>query len=381
MRLTRILPALLLLVALPAISQTREADVKTAFARAAHLKRGINVSHWFSQSAFDYSVKHTEMETTPEDIQTIAKLGFDNVRLSIDAKPLGMSFMGYGPDHGTGRDFVARLDKAVDEILATGMAVQIDLHPEPDFKQAVKNTGEGVDRFVALWRLLAAHYANRDPERVFFEVMNEPEVNDGYRWAGIQSRAAAAIREVAPRHTIIATGANWSDIQDLLLLQPLADGNVIYNFHYYDPHEFTHQGASWGPVYWTEEKAIPYPVDESVMADRLAKITDPVARYRVKGYWLDHWDGHRVRLMIDSAGDWARANHVPLICNEFGAYREVTEPTDRLRWIHDVRTALEANGIGWAMWDYHNGFGVAVKDASGKSVVDPGTVEALGLKK
>jgi hypothetical protein len=31
------------------------------------------------------------------------------------------------------------------------------------------------------------------------------------------------------------------------------------------------------------------------------------------------------------------------------------------------------------MWDYHNGFGVAVKDKDGKSVVDPGTVETLGL--
>ena len=52
----------------------------------------------------------------------------------------------------------------------------------------------------------------------------------------------------------------------------------------------------------------------------------------------------------------------------------------RTNWIRDVRTALEADGIGWAMWDYHNGFGVAVKDANGKSVVDPQTVEALGLK-
>ncbi len=156
---------------------------------------------------------------------------------------------------------------------------------------------------------------------------------------------------------------------------------MIYNFHDYDPHEFTHQGASWGPVYWTEEKAIPYPSDEAVMADRLKQISDQAARYRVKGYWLDHWDEHRIRLMIDSAAEWAGANHVPLICNEFGVYQKVAEPADRLRWIHDMRTALEADGIGWAMWDYHNGFGVAVKDKDGKSVVDPGTVEALGLKK
>jgi len=78
---------------------------------------------------------------------------------------------------------------------------------------------------------------NRDPERVFFEILNEPEVSDPYRWAGIQARVAAAIREAAPRHTIIATGPNYSDIADLLTLHPLADGNVIYNFHFYDPHE------------------------------------------------------------------------------------------------------------------------------------------------
>ena len=61
-----------------------------------------------------------------------------------------------------------------------------------------------------LWRELAAHYANRDPERVFFEILDEPEVSDPYRWAGIQERLAAAIREAAPRNTIIATGPNYS---------------------------------------------------------------------------------------------------------------------------------------------------------------------------
>ena len=372
--LRAILCTILLLAALPAFAQTREADVKTAFARAQHLRHGINASIWFAQHASDYSARHTDTETTPDDIAIMAKLGFDNVRVSVDPVPLEQSMAGHS-------DFLARLDKAVDTIVADGMAVELDIHPEPPFKLAVKTTGDGVDRFVEVWRRLAAHYADRDPERVFFEVENEPEVNDSYRWGGIQARVAAAIRESAPKHTIIATGANWSDIQDLLAVEPLADGNVIYNFHYYDPHEFTHQGATWGSLHWTYEKKIPYPSDEAVMEDRLKQIPDAVSRYRLKSYWFDHWDAHHIRLMIDSAGEWARANSVPLICNEFGVYRQVVEPADRLRWIHDVRTALEANSIGWAMWDYHNGFGVAVKDANGKSVVDPGTVEALGLKK
>ena len=120
-----------------------------------------------------------------------------------------------GPD-GLNADFVGRLDRAVDTMLADGLAVQIDLHPEDSYKQQLRTSDDAVDRLTMLWRRLAAHYANRDPERVFFEIMNEPEVNDPYRWAGIQARLAAAIREAAPRNTIIATGPNYSDIVDLL---------------------------------------------------------------------------------------------------------------------------------------------------------------------
>lgn len=367
-----------LLCALCGLAQDREADMKIAFARAQHLKRGINVSHWFSQNAQDYSAHHTDTETTSEDIATIAKLGFDNVRLSIDATPLEQYPRGAD---GLNDEFTGRLDRALDTILADGMAVQVDLHPEEPYKQGIRSSNASVDRLVQLWRKLAAHYANRDPERVFFEIMNEPEESDPYRWAGIQARVAAAIREVAPHHTIIATGPNYSDIVDLLTQHPLSDGNVIYNFHFYDPHEFTHQGAGWGAPYWIYERGIPYPPTESSMAELVKQVPDAADRFRLENYWLDHWDAHRIRLLMDEGADWGRANHVPLICNEFGVYREVAPPASRLEWLRDVRTALEADDIGWAMWDYHEGFGVAVKDKDGVSVVDWDTVAALGLKR
>lgn len=364
------------LFAQSASEANRAADLKTAFARARHLRRGINVSHWFSQNASDYSAQHTDTETTPDDIALIARLGFDNVRLSIDATPLEQALDG---SLLSNTDFLVRLDRAVDEILATGMAVQIDLHPEEAYKQAIRSHDDAVDRLVMLWHALAVHYSNRDQDRVFYEIMNEPEVSDSYRWAGIQARVAAAIREAAPHNTIIATGPNYSDIDDLLTQHPLPDGNVLYNFHFYDPHEFTHQGASWGEHYWIYEHQIPYPPTESTMQEKIAQVPDLADRYKLENYWLDHWDAHRIRLLIDEAAAWGKSNNVPLICNEFGAYRAVSEPASRLAWIHDVRTALEADSIGWAMWDFHNGFGVAVKDNAGKSIVDPDTVSALGL--
>src|ERR1035438_9650559 len=41
-----------------------------------------------------------------------------------------------------------------------------------------------------------------------------------------------------------------------------------------------------------------------------------------------------------------------------GVFREKSDPGSRNAWIRDVRTALESDHIGWAMWDYHGGFGV-----------------------
>jgi hypothetical protein len=376
--------AILLAIALPGLAfgqspaQDRAAGVRTASVRAQHLKRGINVSHWFSQNARDYSAKHTDAETNADDIALIARLGFDNVRLSVDATPLEQWPL--GPD-GLNAEFMGRLDKALNTMLADGLAVQVDLHPEDPYKQQLRTSDEAAQRLVVLWRKLAAHYANRDPERVFFEILNEPEVFDSYRWAGIQARVAAAIREVAPNHTIIATGAGWSNIVDLVAQQPLPDGNVIYNFHFYEPHEFTHQGAFWGDSLWRYEHDIPYPAAESNMKELLGEVPDPAGRYKLELYWLDHWDARRIQLLIDEAADWSKANHVPLICNEFGVYRRVADPASRNAWIHDVRAALEADGIGWAMWDYHNDFGVAIKEEGKPDQPDPATVEALGLKK
>ena len=356
----------------------RAAGVHTAFARAQHLKRGINASQWFAQSASDYSAARTNRYTDAADIALMAKLGFDNVRLSIDATPL--EGRPHGAD-GLNAEFLGRLDNAVDTMLADGLAVTIDLHPESSYKEKVRTTSEGVDRLVMLWRRLAAHYATRDPERVFFEIMNEPEVSDPYRWAGIQAGVAAAIREAAPKNTIIATGPNYSDIQDLLTQQPLADGNVIYNFHFYDPHEFTHQGAGWGSAWWIYTHGIPYPATESSMPDLVKEVPDAAARFQLERYWLDHWDAHRIRLTIDEAAAWGKTNGVPLICNEFGVFREQVDEQSRMNWIRDVRTALEADGIGWAMWDYRGNFGVVWKEDGQAAKVDGKVVAALGLGK
>jgi len=367
--------AVLLTLGSAAAAQDRAADVQTAFAHAQHLKHGINASEWFAQAG-DYSAARTDRYIDAGDIALMAKLGFDHVRLSIDAAALEAAIRGNG---GPNAGFLERLDRAVDTMLGNGLAVVIDLHPDENFKQQLRNGNDGVDRLAMLWQQLAAHYANRDAERVFFEILNEPEVSDAYRWQGVQARLTAAIREAAPKQMIIAAGANYSDIWDLLALEPLADGNVIYNFHFYEPHEFTHQGATWGEPWWTYTHSIPYPATESSMPELLQEVPGAVSRYRLENYWLNHWDAHHIRALIDEAADWGRVNHVPLICDEFGVFRDHADAESRMNWIRDVRSALEADGIGWTVWDYRGGFGVVRKQDGQPAQVDDAVVKALGL--
>ena len=102
------------------------------------------------------------------------------------------------------------------------------------------------ETFIQFWSRFAKHLSRHDPERVFLEPMNEPVFRQKEdQWPPIQERVIQAIRENAPRHTILATGASWSNIHTFVKLTPLADKNIIYNFHFYEPHIFTHQGATW----------------------------------------------------------------------------------------------------------------------------------------
>jgi endoglucanase len=263
-------------------------------------------------------------------------------------------------------------------ILDRQLAVVIDLHPDSDFKTRLAKDDSFVQEFSDFWRALARHYSTWDADRVFFEILNEPEFSDRYRWYGVQAKLAAAIREGAPRHTMIAAGARWSNDDELVFLEPLRDPNVIYNFHFYDPHIFTHQGATWGAYSWHWVKGLGYPSSPESAAKTAAGVPDAVDRLAVIRYGEDHWDAAHIDAEITQVAEWARQRGVPVVCNEFGVYRDYADPRDREAWIHDVRITLEAHGMGWTTWDYSGNFGVVTKK-DGRNVPDEITLRALGL--
>ena len=346
-----------------------------AFRRAQHLRHGINASEWFAQR-LNYSIDFLNTYTDPSDLRLMKQMGFDHVRMSIDPS----IFECQQPWERCER--VRKLDSIVDQILAEGMAVLIDIHPSDEFKKKLSRDNDAVVRFGLLWSKIAAHYADRDPERTFFELLNEPEFDDAYRWAGAQEQIARMVRNAAPNDTIILAGAMYSDIYHLLQLPASADHNVIYNFHYYEPFVFTHQGASWTTPTWPLLRHVPYPPSTEALQPLLNSLPDDTLRWQVLEYGLGHWNYDRIRQELAFAAQWAKQHDAPIICDEFGAYRQYVDPADRVHWISDMRRALEANGIGWTMWDYRGGFGVVRKDQSvnnNGAVVDQDVLHALGL--
>lgn len=361
---------LLLLMGASAASQSQQS--KKAEQRAHHLRHGINASEWFAQSS-DYSVSRLAKYTTDEDLDLIRQLGFDHVRLSVDPAIFACFERGQ-TDCGP----VATLDHVVTKCLELDLAVILDIHPTTEFKQRLATDDVAVLRFADLWQKIATHFRDRDAERVFFEIMNEPEMRDPYRWIAVQQKALLSIRHAAPEHTVIVAGARWSDIEDLIFLEPYSDQNVIYNFHFYEPHIFTHQGATWGEYFWRSLGKVPYPGTPENVRTALAPLDDDFARWRLTQYALEKWDRQHVEGEIDFAAQWARNRHVPIICNEFGVYRNYSDEASRVTWLGDVRSALEKNGIGWTMWDYRGGFGV-VRLQGEKREPDAEVVRALGL--
>jgi endoglucanase len=361
------------------------AQDELGFARAKHLRRGINLSMWYAQSS-DYSAARLASFTTLADFKLVHDLGFDHVRLSIDPVPLiagsqsavqtevrSMQPLMLDPDA------MARLDASVAQITAQGLVVVLDIHPSEDWKKNATNTDEGTAQFLLFWISFARHFAATDPEKVYFEVLNEPESVNYYRWSGELAVAVADIRAQAPHHTIIATGEDWGGIDGLRVLVPVRDDDVIYSFHDYEPMEFTHQGATWSTKTLVPLRGVPYPSTPENIAPLLPGLSDEAARKDLAAYGQQSWNIESMEKRIELAVAWAAKWHVPVWCGEFGVFRVYAPEAERARWTGDMRKTLEKDGIGWDMWDYQASFGLVTKKG-GTTTVDQSLVEALGLK-
>ncbi|MDD2792983.1 MAG: cellulase family glycosylhydrolase [Sediminibacterium sp.] len=349
------------------------------------LANGINLSNWFNdysdpaQFATRYNSNH---------LTQIKNAGFTYVRLpvgpSVISNPLNLSAIN--------SNNLAQVDQAVRNIIGAGLTASIVLHSNSTALQ-VQLATDPISRlaFRQLWKNLATHFKQYDTTQVVFEVFNEPYIGasqgaagiDKNWWAPFQEQIIQSIREAAPEHYIIAGAENWNNWYDLTLLTPYSAKNIIYNFHFYDPFAFTHQGADWSGSPYDQLRQIPYPGTPENMAPLVAAATTQDMKFFLQWYGTQRYNADSVRDAMKKIYNWSLTHRVPVICNEFGVYKPYTPADSRLRYLQEFRMAINQYHIGWAVWDYDESFGIARYPTTVRTGVpewESGVLQALGLQ-
>ncbi|AIE84229.1 glycoside hydrolase family protein [Fimbriimonas ginsengisoli Gsoil 348] len=330
----------------------------------------MNVCRWFRfpEKSDD---AHWAGYIGDDEMVMMRRMGLRHVRLCIAPQLVMTPVTGAPKEHEWGY-----IEKAIQRFLDHGLAVVVDMHNENRRDEA---DPAWESQFQNFWGIAAKRLSHFDPNRVFLEIVNEPVFDHKEsEWKVLLPRLAKTIRASAPRHTIIASGANWGGIYGLQQLEPLADRNVVYSFHTYDPFPFTHQAATWAGEAVKPLRGVPYPSSPEAVAPLLPGLPEE-SRKMLENYGRERWNREKMTENFRQAIDWGRKNKAPLYCGEFGVFPVAAKPEHRANWFRDFGSVLKQNRVGWASWGWDEGFGFDRHRVGGKIVVDPVVAKALGM--
>jgi endoglucanase len=295
-------------------------EVLDPFQQNLRLTRGVNLGNALeAPNEGDWGVT-----LQAEYFQLIKDAGFTAVRIPIKWSGHASPTFPYAIKPS----LFSRVDWAVGQAIQRGLAVVINIH---HYDEIVQQPEQHKERLLALWTQIAAHY-KKYPDELFFELLNEPHENlTAELWNQYLTEVIQTVRQSNPYRTLIIGPGQWNNISMIpTLALPDSDRNIIVTFHYYNPFQFTHQGAEWvsGSDAWLGTTWT------GTTSQRQAVIQE-----------------------LDGAAAWAQANNRPLYMGEFGAYSKA-DLNSRYYWPWFVAREAERRNISWAYWEFCAGFGI-----------------------
>ena len=161
-------------------------------------------------------------------------------------------------------------------------------------------------------------------DRVAFELLNEvTEARYLPAWKRISRECVRRIRFFAPDTIILLGSYNWNSARTVPELDAPYDDKMVYNFHFYEPHIFTHQGAYWMP---------------ELQNTRMA-----YAECGASEQWFEDF--------LAPAVEKAGKENCELYCGEFGVI-DVVPPEEALKWFRDLHEVFARHVIAHSLWSW-----------------------------
>lgn len=278
------------------------------------MKRGVNIVGydpiWQDESRARFKLRHFKI---------IKDGGFDTVRINL----YGFRQM---DDNGVlNPKWFATLDKLVNEAVEQQLHVILDMH---DYERCHEDIPRCRQQVLTFWSQVAEHFKDAPPQ-VMFELLNEPNRAMDAHWNSVLVDILAVVRKTNPTRNVLIGPAFWNNIGWLDKLKlPADDRHIIVSVHYYEPHRFTHQGATWGDPEWRKLSGI---------------------------RWGSPEDYAKIEKDFDAAQAWARKEGRPVFLGEFGAY-DKAPLEDRIQYTAAVARAAEKRGWAFGYWQFDSNF-------------------------
>ncbi len=344
----------------PTFGQNRS----VVFSRANSLDMGVSLS-WLEQTWDDKAL--TQKRITAADFKLLKTLGFKSIRLPVAFEyhagkgvPLNL-LLGY-------------IDEVWKQCRTNGLKLVIDYH------YGTLNDNNYIAQtqvIIKTWTLLTRRYMKLPADGLFFEIYNEPPPMNPQLWKDAAYNIVSAIRKIDQKRTLLVGASNYNSIYELSRMVRLADENIIYTFHFYEPFLFTHQGAAWvGNQVATTGVPFPYNVEKFPVLNPKAKNT-----WGETNYYQYKTDGNEqsVKDKLQIVKNWSAQYFVPILCSEYGVYNEYSDADSRCRYIKTVRQTLKQLQIPGMLWDYNGNFSV-FKGKPSLNTLSPCMKDAIGYE-
>jgi len=303
-------------------TNSQQSDSAKAFDRNKNIGRGMNFGNALeAPNEGDWGLVIKESY-----VQAIADSGLNSVRLPI----CWTAHMSSNYPYIIDTTFLHRVDEILNWCFIRNLSVIITDHHFDSLYYRPQDTLYR-NMFFSMWKQLTNHYISVDHDHLFFEVLNEPEINlTATLWNQLLPQIIDTVRVIDSDRTVIIDGPNYAYHGSLVdLTIPDSNQNIIVSTRYYLPTDFAQQGAWWmaGMQQYVGTTWLGTSTEEKVVTNDMTIITN-----------------------------WAKAHKRAITIGEYGSIM-YADAQSRLTWTNYVRRQFEKNGFSWSYFD----FGVVFK--------------------